>query len=82
MKVASGESEPVSDCHITINHDGLSAGFRYELGILSAGEERLVPLNEFLNGSERFDPARSAVTFLTVSCHTSRGRGYWGWRQR
>jgi hypothetical protein len=82
MKVASGESESVSDCRIRINHDGLSGGYQYHLGALSPNEEREVFLNEFLNGTERFDPERTAVTFLTVSCQTSRGRGYWGWKRR
>ena len=82
MKIASGESESVSDCRIRINRDGLTGGLEYWLGTLSANEERLVPLGDFLNGSERFDPARAAVTFLTVSCRTSRGRGYWGWKRR
>ena len=82
LKVASGESESVSDCRIRINHDGPSGGYQYHLGALSPNEERQVVLSEFLNGTERFDPERTAVTFLTVSCQTSRGRGYWGWKRR
>ena len=52
------------------------------LGDLGPNEQRTIPLNEFLKGSDRFDPDRQAVTFLTISCLTPDGRGHTGWKRR
>ena len=81
LRVQNGDPFAWSECQLSINAQGISAGYTRDVETIRPGitEAALLESAEFVDGDGRqFDPAAQQVATLDIACDTPRGRRSYG----
>jgi len=79
LTVRNSDTFDWTDCELTLDVEGFSAGYSLRTARIPAGKSARFPLLEFVNlDRDRFDPMRRKPRMVLVSCITPRGKGLYG----
>ena len=83
LRVQNGDPYAWTNCQLSINAQGISAGYTRDVETIRPGitEAALLASAEFVDGDgRRFDPATQEVATLDVACETPGGQRSYGGR--